>query len=148
METVALCNGAFRKQLLLLNESYHHCLERWHSLANLIACFLSFRTLPPAGSKYLGSSGFAGPLWDWNLALPIWRTFPSITKWIVEKPPAASFHHGWVWLEDILGLHLEIPICSFIGQAASAHHRGWGGTHPPLLSRWLSPDVSAMREYV
>lgn len=146
METFALCNHAFRKQLLPLNESYHHCLERWHSLANLIACFISFRTLPPAGSKYLGSSGFAGPFWGWNLPLPIQRIFSSVTKWTVKKPPAASLHHCSVWLKDILGLNLEIAISSFVEWAASDYHRGLGDTHPSLLSCWLLSHVKAIWE--
>lgn len=147
MEIFALCNRAFRKQLLPLNESYHHRLERWHGLANLIACFVSFRALPPAGSKYLGSSGVAGPFWDWSLAFPIWRTFPSVTKWTV-KPPAASLRHCSIWLSDILGLNLDIPIYSFVGWATSAYHRALGVTHHSLFSCGVLSHVKAIWEYV
>lgn len=71
-----------------LSESQYPYLGRWQ-LASLNCSFLSFRALPPAGSKYPASSAFVGSqesLTLGSLALP-----SVVSKWTVWERHHSSF---------------------------------------------------------
>ena len=101
---------------------------------NLIACFLSFRTLPPAGSKYHGSSGLAGSLSGWDLGLP--TQWPFFHQHIDIGKPCWKPLLGFCLMKGHLVSAQKFHL--FAGGAACAYPRGLADGYSPLTAFLLT----------
>lgn len=136
----------------------HSYLERWR-LANLNCVFLSFRALPPAGSKYPGSFAIVGSLESLTLGLLALLSVSNWTVWERTSPqftclqmlmPAQTLH----LLRSVCGpsqahwvkmLPLDVCVPPEAGRGCSPPPAGiTGSREPPMLA--LGPDSGPLEE--